>query len=603
MKKNLLLLLAALLYSAVLSAQTTGTYIVADNGNHMASCIDSTMTLADIFVQRGIKDLNDPSDNVSMYHLYQLQGSVITNQEITGPFHYSDFSTVYVEKDGGHNGGLVIFVNVLTPPTALFDIDSLKYTVARGDSINYAQDFFNHTNLWSSGLPEAPLQDRIFIQNQDTNVELPISQFPSWSNLGKGYYRIRYSVMTCSPSDLLEDTLYLKIEESLCHNIEVRNTPSVCRTEVLDITPYVFVDGHSATAGEWADMTFWDRSDVLNSTNGSVIDPTAIDISTMWNKTSLYPNIEIVYQPNVDLGAGVCQKFIYLLNTHVPTKFIFTDAVLTHDNYGYSKNYTIEGDYFGTNNLFDKTTLKKLYIDNYNVFAGSSFDFYSDNAYANVVTGNNLTPGDYYLRAINNTCSEDTSYFTIHVKNRDFDIIWQGEENLGKGYYTFDAPDYSGATYNWFVWGGSIVNGLGTDHITVYYSDKASQYVTVSCEIDFPTIRTSDTQGPLSSAVYLGDSDADGTYQEIPQETVTAVTDPSDASTLCVAYPNPAEGAFVITGNGTFDLRIYNSLGQAVYENANYTANASIQINNSKGVHVVHLTQNNRNQTLKVILK
>ncbi len=173
------LLLLAILYAPLLLGQTTDTYIVADNGNHMASCIDSTMTLADIFVQRGIKDLNDPSDNVSMYHLYQLQGSVITNQEITGAFHYSDFSTVYLEKDGGHNGGLVIFINVLTPPTSLFDVDSLKYTVARGETVNYAQDFFNHVNLWMSGLPEASLQERILIQDQSTNIEQPVSQFPS----------------------------------------------------------------------------------------------------------------------------------------------------------------------------------------------------------------------------------------------------------------------------------------------------------------------------------------------------------------------------------------------------------------------------------------
>src|SRR6478609_2899535 len=182
MKRNLLLsFVFTLICAALAQAQVTGTYIVTDNPPRMASCDDTLITLADIYNQTGLHDLNDPLDNVSMYRILELNGSVITGNVISAPFHYSDYDQVYVEKTGtpfnGHNG-TVISINIITPPTFLFDTDTLKFVVERGVKINYAQDFFNHFDLFSSGKDILPLGDRILFTDMAVGTEESATQNP-----------------------------------------------------------------------------------------------------------------------------------------------------------------------------------------------------------------------------------------------------------------------------------------------------------------------------------------------------------------------------------------------------------------------------------------
>ena len=73
----------SLLLPVWLSAQTTGTYVVADRTQHVRSCQDSLITLANIISRTGILDINDPNDNVSQYKMFKLNGSVITTEEVT----------------------------------------------------------------------------------------------------------------------------------------------------------------------------------------------------------------------------------------------------------------------------------------------------------------------------------------------------------------------------------------------------------------------------------------------------------------------------------------------------------------------------------------
>jgi hypothetical protein len=587
------------LFTHALSAQTTGTFIVADNGIRLSSCADTLVTLPAIYDRLGIHDLNDPNDNVSLYRILRLDGSLITQDEITS-FKYSDYPAIYIDKPNtpftGHNG-IQIFVNIVDPPTRLFDIDTLKYTVEKETKINFTTDFFSQTNIWSSGLDNVPLQDRILFTDLSVGNEQPITQVPDWGNRGKGEYRIRFAVAVCGPADLLWDTLYINIQESLCNNIQVKNAMSVCRDQLADITPYVYVNNHVATVSELNDMTFYDRSFIGSPNSGAVIDPKAINVSSMYNTSTLYPTIEIVYQPNLVLGT--CLRYTYMFTTKVPTKLLSTSTIITRDNYNNTIGFNVEGNYYGINNVFDKNTLKALYIDNFNVFAGTTFNYYTDDQFQNPVSGNNLTAGTYYLSATNSACVNDVTSFTINVKNRDFDILWQGATNIGKGYYTFTAPDYAGATYAWFVWGGSIVNGLNTKEITVYYSENASPNVTVSCTITLPANRTSSSGNTLGSALYLSATGTDGSMEVLRPQLVTGVDQPMNVNTI-VVYPNPAENTFMISVGG--ELMVYNALGQLVFEDKNYSANTPVTIQ-STGVHMVRLNSENKSQTIKVMLK
>jgi hypothetical protein len=602
MKKALLTLLAGLFSASSLLAQTTGTFIVADNGNRLSSCLDTNITLNDVYTQLGIRDLNDSNEDVSNYRLFELNGSVITENEITGPFKFSDYGSIYIKKNNTTGQyGLQIFINIITPPTALFKKDTLKYVVDKGAKANIVEDFFNNAlEFWSSGKDELGLEERILFKDMSTNVEAPISQVPSWTLLDPGFYRIIHFVSVCETSDIFRDTLFVEVTESLCHNIQVNGGPSFCREDVADIRPFIYVDGHVATAIELADMTFYNKSNA--STTGSVINPASVNMPEFKSTIDFFPKIEIVYQPNVTVGT--CGIFQYVLDTRVPTPLASSNVLLTHDNYDLQRVVVVENQFYSFNNIFHKNVLQELYLDNYNVYNGTTFHFYTDAAYQNEITVNEIPAGNYYLLALNPACDEDSSKFSINVKESNVKLTWDSELNQGKGYYTFIAPSYPGATYEWMQWGGSIVSGLGTNQVTVYYSENASQGVFITCKITIPapTARIAAGEEPsyLYAAVYLKE-DENGDKIEITSELTTGIT--SDISSgFTSVYPNPADGTFSLAGDKEFDVKVLNAIGQIVYEQKNYTPNTPIHLN-EKGIHVAHLTQNGKAQTIKVVLE
>ncbi|MBO9702235.1 MAG: T9SS type A sorting domain-containing protein [Sporocytophaga sp.] len=599
MKKLLLTILSALSLSAGINAQTTDTYIVADNPAAISSCVDSVITLADIIQIAGIHDLNDPNDDVSMYKMFRLQGAVITTDELTS-IHYSDYSSVFVKKmnaTSSHHGGIQVYLYLITPPTSIFSVDTLKYTVEKGATINFTSDFFAKFTFFSSGKDLTSLNERILFTDQSIGTEAPIGIGSMWSIVGRGKYKIRVQVAVCNPTDYYYDSIYVIVDESPCLKLEIKNMPSVCREDILDITPYVYLDDHLATSADLSQMTFINKS--LLGGPGETFDPIAMDMTQMVDKTSRYPILQIAYQPNVALG--MCTNYSYMPTLKVPTKLSTSDVVLTKNNYGAAVNYTLDGDYYGFNDMFSKDVFKKLYIDNFtSVHGGTNLDFYSDEALTVPVSDNNLTPGTYYITATNQDCSDDSTLFKVNVKNKDFDIIWQSAPAIGKGYYTFNAPVYSGATYAWFAWGGSMISGNNTNQLTVYFSETAAPSVNVSCTITLPAVRTTINSNGLSSAVYIT-SDENGNKEEIKPGITTSVISSVSGSSL-KAYPNPSAETFALSGSGSYDVKIYNSVGQLVFTNTLYKAETPITVLN-KGLYVVHATQNGISQIVKVIVE
>ncbi|WP_028980009.1 T9SS type A sorting domain-containing protein [Sporocytophaga myxococcoides] len=600
MRKQLLLSIVKVLFGGMALAQPSGTFVTADNGNRMSSCSDTLITLEDIYSQCGIRDLNDPNDDVSKYRILQLNGSVITETEITGAFKYSDYETIYIDKKNtpfnGHNG-LSIFLNIIVPPTRYFTKDTLKYTVEQGAKVNYLKDFLTNTEFWGTGKDTEDFHDRLFLYD-GVNPETAVRNLTDWTTLGKGIYRLRLSYAICSAADVHSQEMFVKVDESPCHNLELRNMPSVCLDDIIDIRPYVYLDGHLATAEELADMTFLDKSDNAKPNDIIPINPAAIDLSTMYeNKSTKFPRIEIRYQPNIDLG--ICNNYFYFFAAKVPTKLMTTDVIMSKDSYGGTLVYMIDGDYYGFNNIFHKNVLKEIYLDHNTNHNGTEFNFFTDEKYENKVTDNDLSPGDYYVLATNTECNEDSTLFKIRVLNRDFEITWQNALNLGKGYYTFTAPsNYPDATYSWFAWGGEIVSGINTNQITVYYSEKASKGVTVSCTITLPAARVAGNS-VLASGLYLTSNEA-GEKEEIKAEIITGNTNVVEH--LSSVYPNPSEGRIVISGKGQYDLKIYNALGQLIHEDNAYTPETPVDLE-GKGMHMIRLIQNGKVQTLKAIVK
>jgi len=596
MKTKLLLpFLSIFFLSATVFAQTTGTYVVSDNGAYMYSCSDTLITLNDIFKKTGIRDLNDPNDNVSMYKMFRLNGSVITEDELTS-IKYSDYPAVFIQKMNAtnfHNSGVQIFLYLTIPPTSLFTADALTYTVEKGATVNFVSDFFSKFIFFSSNNDQTTLNNRILFTDQSIGTEAPITTNSTWNIVGKGNYKIRVQVAVCTPTDYYYDSINVIVEESPCLKVEIKDMPSVCRDEVIDITPYVYVDGHAATPSELAGMTFINTSLSASPVN---FDPTALDMSEMIDKIVRFPQFQIKYQHNVDLG--VCTNSGYVPALKVPTEISTSNVVITKNNYGALVTYTVDGDYYGFNNVFEKDVFKKLYLDNFNVHAGSTFDFYSDATLETPVTGNNLTPGTYHIVATNPDCSNDSTQFAVNIKNKDFEIVWKSAPALGKGFYTFTAPVTAGASYAWFVWGGSIISGINTNEVTVYYSETAAPSVLVSCTITLAAARIAGEGGSEKSAVYLT-SNANNEKTEITPGVTTSVFSSVSKSSI-TAYPNPAAETFALSGSGIYDIKIYNAVGQLILANTSYEASTPIYLEN-KGLLVVHVTQKGVSQVVKVI--
>lgn len=598
MKKSLLHItyfMASLVLGNMLSAQTTGTFIVTDKTNRMASCADTSITLADIFRETGIRDLHDPNDDVSKYQIKRLHGSVITEDIITD-LKYSDHSLVYIEKKdtpfNGHNG-LVIHLDLIQAPTRLFKKDTLKYTIEKGAKVSYTQDFFANFEYWSSGKDTEELPERMFFIDEANNV--PVTAVGSHWTVGKGNYKIKVKVAVCDANDLMWDSISVIVTETPCSFVELRNLPGACRDQVLDLTSYMYVDGAPATATQLADLTFLDRSNVFNPAGGAAVNPTALDLSTMYNTTDRFPNIEIAYQPNVALG--VCANTAYRFGLKVPSNFISTNVVFLRDNAGALRTYQIDGDYYGFNNSFKKDIFQKLFIAPYQVMQGTTFTFYPEGSFSNPVVGPTLSPGAYKAVAKHPDCASDSSVFSVTIKNNDFDIIWKSAQNIGNGYYTFTADEYPDADYGWMVWGGSIVAGLGTREITVYFSQEMSPAISARCYITLSGARMAGESAYLAAAVYVNVQEG---------KSLDALITGVDTETIALQgasiYPNPASESFAISGSGTYDLKVYDSMGRLVLQNTTYEAHIPIQVS-SKGIHVVHINSNGRRQVLKVTVQ
>jgi len=68
------------------------------------------------------------------------------------------------------------------------------------------------------------------------------------------------------------------------------------------------------------------------------------------------------------------------------------------------------------------------------------------------------------------------------------------------------------------------------------------------------------------------------------------------------AFPNPSDGTIIISGEGVYEVKVFNAMGQLVYEDPAYSSNSELNVN-SKGVHVIQLLQNGRRGMLKVVMQ
>jgi hypothetical protein len=596
-----LLSFALLIYSGSLLAQADETYIVADNGVNLYSCEDSLLTLESIYNRAGIKDLNDPNATVNDYTMVRLNGVVITNDVIEQPIRYSDYDKVFIQKNnrtpGSGHWGVSIFLHHVTLPERLFSKDTLEYFVDKNDSTAFFKDVaenIDFTSIMYSGGDF--LLHNLFFTDEKTGVEYSLRGNTQWY-LGKGTYKIRASATICGANAVLWDSIYVVVNETPCLQVEIKGMPGYCREDMMDITPYVYIDGQVATPAQLAQTTFWDRSDMFipSIEKTEIEDPTSVNIASMYNFIYKYPNIEIAYQPNTDYG--ICKAYIERLSPKVPTKWLATaDTVFAKNNKGFQSKYVIDGDYYGFNNSFDKDLFSKLYLESYDVFDGTVFEIFKDNNFVTEVNSSNLSPATYYIRSLNPSyCAYDTSVFIVNVKNRDFEITWMKEENKGPGYYTFTAPEYAGASYSWMWGGGSIVSGLNTNQVTVYYTNNHSSMVSIQCKVTLPNTRLT-SGGSLNSALYL---DLDEEEIILGNSNSNLLSESTNTS---VVLPNPAKGFFAISGTGVYDLKIYNTLGVLIYQNSAYKADTSINMDET-GMHVIHLSQEGKTRFLKVYME
>ena len=84
---------------------------------------------------------------------------------------------------------------------------------------------------------------------------------------------------------------------------------------------------------------------------------------------------------------------------------------------------------------------------------------------------------------------------------------------------------------------------------------------------------------------------------------VLNVNHPNMSNYALNLYPNPSEGSFKVDLTGTFKVTLYSISGQVVLVKDNVTAQTPIDIDLSKGIYSVKVTQNNADYYQKLIVK
>jgi len=144
----------------------------------------------------------------------------------------------------------------------------------------------------------------------------------------------------------------------------------------------------------------------------------------------------------------------------------------------------------------------------------------------------------------------------------------------------YEVVDIAGSYYDWEVTGGEIINGAGTNFITVLWGDAG-----------IGTVELTQT-----SENCIGTSEV----FEVSIDDCTGFDEVNDNKT--VVYPNPASDYIIIKNNKVVNFEMHNMIGALVLH-GNTKDNSSIDISSlENGIYVIILTTTSGTNIQKIVI-
>jgi hypothetical protein len=139
-------------------------------------------------------------------------------------------------------------------------------------------------------------------------------------------------------------------------------------------------------------------------------------------------------------------------------------------------------------------------------------------------------------------------------------------------------------------------------HLTKYpVLDLTSDTVSTAYEVHYlPLIYAI---CPDKRIFHLQPLGADDLYAQVAQCNGTTSTQIADFEENIQVYPNPSQENLFISGEGKFGVRLYNVLGECIWQKADYQANTLISVKDfPKGIYFLHLSVKDKKLIRKVVI-
>lgn len=172
-----------------------------------------------------------------------------------------------------------------------------------------------------------------------------------------------------------------------------------------------------------------------------------------------------------------------------------------------------------------------------------------------------------------------TSDFADFDADGDFDLLVTGSV-IGS---EFTSNIYENQGANNFVLVDSLVD--------VYLTSTAIADIDGDSKLDIVISGISNEINAFEPRVYLN-------------ETITSI-ETIEADENLLIFPNPTSGVFQINGDAssTFAIKVFNSIGQLVYENNDLDKDSQVKLNQPSGMYLITIESNNTITSRKLILK
>jgi hypothetical protein len=165
-----------------------------------------------------------------------------------------------------------------------------------------------------------------------------------------------------------------------------------------------------------------------------------------------------------------------------------------------------------------------------------------------------------------------------------FEIIGQPLVTSPFQIFTYSAPYFKGAIYDWKAINGNIIGGFDGNSVQVQWGDKEKSYLSTKITDQYGCTNAS----PWDTVTY--------------QKSTTGLTDLFEKTGVSV-YPSPFRNQITLSGNNSFSYVLYDLNGKAVIKsNESFIGEHQIETESlMQGIYILAISANEHNVQVKLL--